>query len=78
MGLKKTSIYLDEELDHALARRAADEDLSKAELIRQTLSASVQSPRRPKPTIIGIVNSGRGDISENVDDYLTETGFGRE
>jgi hypothetical protein len=76
--VKKTSLYLDPDLDEALARRAADEGLTKAEFIRRTLAGAMQKPRRPKPSIIGIVNSGRGDISENVDDYLTETGFGRD
>ncbi|MEY2503507.1 MAG: hypothetical protein QOI07_3844, partial [Verrucomicrobiota bacterium] len=47
--LKKTSIYLDEELDHGLARRAAEEGITKAEFIRRTLAAAVQRPKRPRP-----------------------------
>ena len=41
--VKKTSIYLEPELDEALARRAADEGLTKAEFIRRTLAGAVQS-----------------------------------
>ena len=37
--MKKTSLYLDPDLDEALARRAADEGLTKAEFIRRTLAA---------------------------------------
>ena len=37
--VKKTSLYLDPDLDEALARRAADEGLTKAEFIRRTLAA---------------------------------------
>jgi predicted nucleic acid-binding protein len=44
--LKKTSIYLDEELDHGLARRAAEEGITKAELIRRTLTGLVERPQR--------------------------------
>lgn len=49
--MKKTSLYLAPELDAALARRAADEGLTKAELIRRTLWAAVQRPVRPRPTL---------------------------
>jgi plasmid stability protein len=50
--LKKTSIYLDEELDAALARRAAEEGITKAEFIRRTLAAAVQRPSRPRPEAV--------------------------
>lgn len=51
--LKKTSIYLDEELDHGLARRAAEEGITKAEFIRRTLAGAVQRPKRPRPEAVG-------------------------
>jgi predicted DNA-binding protein len=51
--LKKTSIYLDEELDHRLARRAAEEGITKAEFIRRTLAGAVQRPKRTRPEAIG-------------------------
>jgi Ribbon-helix-helix protein, copG family len=51
--LKKTSIYLDEELDAALARRAAEEGITKAEFIRRALAAVVQRPGRPRPKAVG-------------------------
>jgi predicted DNA-binding protein len=49
--VKKTSLYLAPELDERLARRAADEGLTKAEFIRRTLEAAVTRPKRPKPSI---------------------------
>jgi hypothetical protein len=52
--LKKTSIYLDEDLDHRLARRAADEGITKAEFIRRTLAGAVQRPRRARPQAVGL------------------------
>lgn len=46
--LKKTSIYLDEELDQALALRAAEEGISKAEFIRRNLLVAASRPKRPR------------------------------
>lgn len=76
--LKKTSIYLDEELDHGLARKAAEEGMTKAEYIRRTLANSVEKPRRPKPKGIGIIKSGPPDLGRNAEKYLFETGFGED
>jgi Ribbon-helix-helix protein, copG family len=76
--VKKTSIYLDPELDEALARRAVDEGLTKAEFIRRTLAGAVQKPRRPKPKAVGIVKGGPPDVAENIERYLAETGFGED
>lgn len=76
--MKKTSIYLDDELDRALALRAADEGLSKAELIRRSLAASISRPTRPKPAV-GVFRSGRSGrsgLGASVDDRLNRTGFG--
>lgn len=73
--MKKTSLYLDEELDRALARRAAEEDLTKAELIRRTLAGAVGHGRRSKPRAIGIAASGRTDLASRDEDHLVE-GFG--
>ena len=47
-ALKKTSIYLDEELDQALAAKAAEEGMTKAEFIRRNLEVVVSRPRRPR------------------------------
>jgi hypothetical protein len=72
--VKKTSVYLDADLDDALARRAADEGLTKAEFIRRTLASALQRPRRPRMAV-GVVSSGVADVSANVDRYLAETRF---
>ena len=76
--MKKTSLYLDPDLDEALARRAADEGLTKAEFIRRTLAAAMQRPQRPKPEAVGIIKTGKAGISEDVDAFLAETGFGED
>jgi predicted DNA-binding protein len=73
--VKKTSIYLEPELDRALSRRAEATGVTKAELIRETLRRSV-STGRPRITAIGVIE-GPGDVADNVDAYLAE-GFGRD
>lgn len=76
--MKKTSLYLDRELDEALARRAADEGLTKAELIRRILLGAVQRPPRPKPQAVGIFRSKDGGIARDLERYLAESGFGED
>jgi Ribbon-helix-helix protein, copG family len=60
--VKKTSLYLEPDLDAALARRAADEGLTKAEFIRRTLAGAVQKPRRPRPSV-GVFHSRGGGVA---------------
>jgi hypothetical protein len=74
--MKKTSLYLDETLDHELSRLAAEEGLTKAEFIRRGLEQLVNRPKRPKPRAVGVIRSGPTDVAANVDEYLAKTGFG--
>jgi Ribbon-helix-helix protein, copG family len=68
--VKKTSVYLEPDLDEALARRAADEGLTKAEFIRRTLAGAVQRPKRPRPQAIGLHDDGPADLAANGERYL--------
>jgi predicted transcriptional regulator len=72
--VKKTSIYLEPELDRALARLAHAQGITKAEAIRQALAAAVGT-NRPRITAIG-VGDGPGNLSTDTDDQLTQ-GFGQ-
>ena len=74
--MKKTSIYLEPELDLALARRARAFGVTKAALIRETLRRSVAGTKQPRITAIG-VGEGPGDVADNVDRYLLD-GFGED
>jgi len=74
--VKKTSLYLDPDLDEALARRAADEGLTKAEFIRRTLAGAVQKPRRAKPSV-GVFRSTDGLSARRDMDRMME-GFGED
>ena len=73
--MKKTSLYLEAELDRSLARRAAEQGVSKAEYIRRTLreASRPKPPRSPRGR-----GSFRGssDLAERLDDHLAEDGYG--
>jgi hypothetical protein len=74
--VKKTSLYLEPDLDEALARRAADEGLTKAEFIRRTLAAAMQKPRRAKPSV-GVFRSTDGlSVRRDMDRMMK--GFGED
>jgi hypothetical protein len=73
--VKKSSIYLEPELDRALTYAAARQKLSKAEFIRQTLSAAVAGERAARPRAIGVFD-GPADLAANADMHLD--GFGDE
>ncbi len=74
-GMRKTTVYLDADVDRALARVAAARGISKAELIRQALRRLIADIEPPQIGAIG-VGEGPGDVASDVDRHLTETGFG--
>lgn len=73
--MRKTSIYIDDEVDVALARRAASEGTTKAELIRRALREAAGASLRVKPKARGVF-SGPSDLAERVGEHLTSSGFG--
>ena len=76
-GMKKTTMYLEPELDQAFVRIAARQGVSKAEAIRVALRQAAERVERPRITAIGVAH-GPGDVADDVDRHLTETGFGDE
>ena len=68
--MKKTSLYLEPDLDEALARRARDEGLTKAEFIRRTLAGAVQRPPRPRPRAVGLHDDGPPDLAAHDERHL--------
>jgi len=71
--MKKTSLYIDPEVDRALARRAAAEGVTKAELVRRMLAAAVVE--RPRPMARGVFEGAR-DLGAEAERHLVEMGFG--
>jgi hypothetical protein len=74
--VKKTSIYIEPDVDLALTRRAAAEGKTKAEVIRAALRQAVAGWIRVKPRAIGVFE-GPGDLSDRFDEHLADTGFGK-
>jgi len=74
-GMKKTTVYLQEELKRSLELTAAEAELSEAELIRQAIAEKVGKLKRPRPKV-PLCSTGLGDptIAERVDSLLD--GFG--
>lgn len=74
-SVRKTSIYIEPDVDVALARRAAAEGTTKAEIIRQALRAAATGSLRVKPQARGVF-AGPPDLAERADEQLAESGFG--
>jgi hypothetical protein len=72
--VKKTSVYLEPDLDEALARRAADEGLTKAEFIRRTLAGAIQRPRRVRPQAVGLHDNAPADLAAHDERWLASGG----
>jgi hypothetical protein len=73
--VKKTSIYIEPEVDVALSRRAVDEGTTKAELIRAALRDAAAGSLQVKPRARGVF-AGPADLAERVDEHLAESSFG--
>jgi hypothetical protein len=73
--VKKTSLYIEDEVDAALERLAEIEGVAKAEVIRRALRAAASKAPRARPLGRGIME-GPGDLVARMDDHLAD-GFGR-
>jgi predicted transcriptional regulator len=73
--MKKTTVYLEVEVDRALDRLAASRNTSKAAVIRSVLREAARQAERPRIRAIGIAH-GPGDVADDVDRHLAEGGFG--
>jgi len=74
-AVKKTSLYLDPDVERALARLAGAQGVTKAELIRRVLAHAVSVAGTPRPSARGVFD-GPHDLSTAVDSRLADTGFG--
>jgi hypothetical protein len=74
--VKKTSLYIEPDVDDALGRLAEAQGISKAELIRRGLRALADGAPAPRVLGIGSVKGMPPDLAANLDYYLAESGFG--
>lgn len=76
--MKKTTVYLEPDLDRAMGGLAERAGLTKAEAIRRALRSAVQAESvRPRIRAIGLDGGdGPTDTADAVDRHLREAGFG--
>lgn len=74
--MKRMMIQADEELLDRAKRRAAERDISVAQLVREALERELGDGDGPQPplTCVGVVRSERGDLSARAseDEYEPE------
>jgi hypothetical protein len=75
-GMKKTTVYLPDELKRDLERAAAVTGASEAELIREGIQSVVEIRLTPRPRA-PLFDSGDPTLAERVDELLAE-GFGQD
>jgi hypothetical protein len=74
--MKRTTVYLDPELEVLLKLEVSRRKRPMAELVREALQAYVGREPRPAPPGAGAFASGRGDTADRADGILAESGFG--
>ncbi len=74
-GMKKTTVYLTDDLKAALERAAVAQGRSEAELIRDAVRDLTQGLEPPRPRL-PLFSSGDPTLAERVDEELAR-GFGR-
>jgi plasmid stability protein len=73
-GMRRTTIYLPDELKSALERTAAAEGRSEADVVRSALATATAKHVYPPPRL-PLFNSGDSTLAERVDEELAR-GFG--
>ena len=74
--MRKTTVYVPEDLKTSLEQMAAQLRVSEAELIRQAILDKVGKPKRPRPKV-PLLAAGLGNptVADRVDELLE--GFGQ-
>ena len=72
-GMRKTTVYVPDDLKRALAQTAVSRGCSEAELIREALRAVTALAAPPRPRV-PLFRSRKPRLAERVDDALA--GFG--
>ena len=76
--MKRTTIYLEPELEVLLKLEVRRQGRAMAELVREALHAYVTREPRRVPPGAGAFASGRSDTADRVDEVLAQTAFGGE
>ena len=73
-GMRRTTVYLPDELKAALEREAAAQGTSEAEIVRGALIAATIERAYPRPRL-PLFDSGDATLAERVDEELA-AGYG--
>jgi len=76
--MKRTTIYLDPELEVLLKLEMLRQKRPMADIVREAVHAYVTSEPRHAPPGVGAFASGHTDTSQRADDVLRQTGFGTD
>jgi hypothetical protein len=74
--MKRTTIYLEPELEVLLKLEVRRQGRSMAEIVREAVHAYVSREPRKAPPGAGAFESGRRDTASDVNGALADTGFG--
>lgn len=74
--MKRTTIYLEPELEVLLKLETLRQKRPMAEIVREAVHAYVTREPRKVPPGAGAFSSGRADTAERAEQILADTGFG--
>lgn len=74
--MRRTTVYLEPELELRLKAEARRLDLPVAQLIREALREKLERAPRSRSVRAGAFSSGRTDTASTADEVLSDTGFG--
>jgi ribbon-helix-helix CopG family protein len=76
-AMKRTTIYVDPELEVLLKRESIRRGKPAAELIRDAVRAYLSEDPAKLPPGAGAFRSGRKETAERAEEILAKTGFGK-
>ena len=76
--MKRTTIYLDTDLEIRLKIESMRSGRPQAEVIREALEAYLKDRHPGLPPGIGEYDSGHTDTAEHFEEILEESGFGED
>lgn len=74
--MKRTTIYLEPDLEVLLERETSRRRVPMATLIREAIRAYLQRDPDPGPPGAGAFESGKSDTAEHAEQALRDLGFG--
>ena len=73
-GVKRTTIYLPDDMKAAIEREAARRGVTEAEIIRSAVEADLATAQRPKPTLPVFPEGLGDDIAGRTEELLESYG----